>query len=279
MITVSYLAVCSGVLILWRAVITPEYLFVLLLPIAYLSGRFWGFFKDWVLFVALLLGWEAMRGLAPLLGMPVHYRALIADKWLFHGQLPTVVLQSRLEHGNLGRVIDYGAAAVYFSHFPVTLGVAMVLWQLNRPQFLRYAGTLLGMSLVAFLFFLLVPTAPPWYAANERHITGMNHVLQYTLPSSLSAYSQLLNPDPVAALPSLHSAFACLAFVAIYTAYPRAGAVMSAWPLLVWLSVVYLGEHYVVDVVAGVALAVASWAVGGLVIPRLTVLRSPISPR
>ncbi|MBJ7599736.1 phosphatase PAP2 family protein, partial [Candidatus Nephthysia bennettiae] len=32
----------------------------------------------------------------------------------------------------------------------------------------------------------------------------------------------------------------------------------------VWFSVVYLGEHYVLDVVAGVALAGTSWGIGGM---------------
>ncbi|MDP9248714.1 MAG: phosphatase PAP2 family protein [Candidatus Dormibacteraeota bacterium] len=275
LITVAYLALCSAVLILRRMDISPEYLFVLLLPIAVMSGRFWGFFKDWVPFVVLLLSWEAMRGIAPLLGMPVHNGALISERWLFADHLPTILLQNLLERGWLGQVIDYTAAIVYFCHFPVTLGVAVVLWLVDRDQFLRYAGTLLGMGFVAFLFCLMVPTAPPWYAANQGLITGMQHVLSYTLPSKLSAYSQLLNPNPVAALPSLHAAFAFLGYLAVSKVYPRASWIMLAWCLAVWLSVVYLGEHYVVDVVAGVGLAGASWALSRrFFAPRPAALRS-----
>jgi membrane-associated phospholipid phosphatase len=276
LIAVAYLAVCSGVLIVREMVITPDYLFVLLLPIAWLSGRFWGFFKDWVPFVTLLLAWEAMRGISPLLGMPVHHGALISERWIFADHLPTILLQDLLRHGIVGRVIDYAGAVIYFCHFPVTMGVGLILWLDKRPQFLRYAGTLLGMAFVAFLFSLLVPTAPPWYAANEGLITGMQHVLRYTLPSTLSAYFQLLNPNPVAAFPSLHAAFAFLAYLAVSSAYKRASWVMLAWCVAVWLSVVYLGEHYVVDVIAGAALAGASWAIGGRSLaPRLAALRSP----
>jgi membrane-associated phospholipid phosphatase len=276
LIAVAYLALCSGVLIWREMVITPDYLFVLLLPIAFLSGRFWGFFKDWVPLVTLLLAWEAMRGISPLLGMPVHNGALISERWLTGNHLPTIVLQNLLRHGVVGQAIDYSCAVIYFCHFPVTLGVALVLWLDKRPQFLRYAGTLLGMAFVAFLFSLLVPTAPPWYAANEGLIPGMQHVLRYTLPSTLSAYFQLLNPNPVAAFPSLHAAFAFLAYLAVSNAYRRTSWVMLAWCVAVWVSVVYLGEHYVVDVVAGAALAGASWAVGGRSLaPRLAALRSP----
>ena len=264
MITVVYLAVCSAVLIYRRMVITPDYLFVLLLPIAYLSGRFRGFFRDWVPFMVLLLVWEAMRGVAPLLAMPVHNGNLTSERWLFGGHLPTLVLQDLLQHGLLGRVVDNVAAIVYFCHFPVTLGVAIVLWLVNRGQFLRYAGTLLVMAVAAFVFCVLVPTAPPWYAADRGMITGMQHVLSYTLPSQLSVYFEMLNPNPVAALPSLHAAFAFLAFLAVSKPYPRAAVVMFLWCLAVSFSVVYLGEPYVFDVVAGVALAGISWGVGGL---------------
>jgi membrane-associated phospholipid phosphatase len=275
LITVAYLALTSAVLIYWHMVITPDYLFVLLLPIAYLSGRLFGFFKDWVPFMVLLLGWEAMRGVAPRLGMPVHNGNLYMERWLFDGQLPTIALQSAIGDGLLTRVLDNVGAIVYLCHFPVTLGVAIALWLVNRPQFLRYASTLLGMAVAAFIFCLLVPTAPPWYAADQGMIVGMKHVLSYTLPSTLSAYFELLNPNPVAALPSLHAAFAFLAFLAIARPYPRAAVPMFAWCLAVWVGVVYLGEHYVLDVVAGIALAALSWWISGLLaVPRLGVLRS-----
>jgi membrane-associated phospholipid phosphatase len=279
-ITVAYLICCSAILIYRRMVITPDYLFVLLLPIAYLSGRFWGFFKDWVPFMALLLLWEAMRGVAPLLGMPVHSEILFAERWLFGGQLPTLWLQGLLQHGVAGHILDNAGAVIYLSHFPVTLGVATVLWLVNRAQFVRYAATLLGMGVAAFVFCMLFPTAPPWYAQDHGLFTGMSHVLSYTLPSNLSVYFQMLNPNPVAAFPSLHAAFAFLGFLAVYRLDPRAGALMLLWCLAVWFSVVYLGEHYVLDVIAGVALAATSWRVSAALLRprlagrRLAVLRS-----
>jgi membrane-associated phospholipid phosphatase len=50
---------------------------------------------------------------------------------------------------------------------------------------------------------------------------------------------------------------------------------MLAWCFAVFLSVVYLGEHYVVDVIAGMALAGASWALSGRSLaPRLAALRT-----
>ena len=78
---------------------------------------------------------------------------------------------------------------------------------------------------------------------------------QHTLPSAISPYYQLINPNPTAAFPSLHAAFPTLGWLALRRLYPRGSWLLFAWSLLVFVSVVFLGEHYVVDVIGGVILA------------------------
>src|SRR5438067_7155590 len=61
---VAYSAVV-GLEALWHGVVaTPDMLLVALMPLALLTGRFITWLKDWVPFVGLLLGWEAMRSIA-----------------------------------------------------------------------------------------------------------------------------------------------------------------------------------------------------------------------
>ena len=94
----------------------------------------------------------------------------------------------------------------------------------------------------------------------------------------MSRYYNGLNPNPVAAFPSLHAAFPFLGFLALRRVYPRAAWLAFVWCILVWFSVVFLGEHYVVDVIAGVALAALSWWVMMKVaVPRVGVLQSRMS--
>jgi len=174
-----------------------------------------------------------------------------------------------------GRVLAYAATVVYFCHFLFPLAVGMVLWLVDRVQFVRFTTALMGMALVAFVIFLLVPTAPPWYAQDHGVISGLQKILHTTLPSAVSPYYNSLNPNPVAAFPSLHAAFPFLGFLALLRIYPRGAWLAFAWCIAVWFSVVFLGEHYVIDVMGGVALAALSWWVMMRVaVPRVRVLQS-----
>ena len=279
--SILYLAAVSGFMI-WRGIsVSPDYLLLLMLPVALVSGRFVRFLRDWIPFILIFLAWEAMRGIAPRAGIPPHVSDLAAlEKAVFGGHLPTVVLQAWLANPP-GRVVAYAATVVYFCHFVFPFGVALALWLVDRRQFIRFTTALMGMALVAFVIFLLAPTAPPWYADSHGVITGVTKIISTTLPSDISPYYAVLNPNPVAAFPSLHSAFPFLGYLAIRETFSRRVSWLAlGWCVVVWFSVVYLGEHYVVDVVAGIALAAASWWVlNHVVAPRYRALRrSPELP-
>ena len=276
-ISLAYLVAAAGIMI-WRGIsVSPDYLLFLLIPVALLSGRFLGFLRDWVPFVVIFLGWEAMRGIADKTGFTPHVRDLASlEKTIFAGHVPTAVLQQALDVGTAGRVLSYAATVVYFCHFVFPLAVGMVLWLVDRVQFVRFTTALMGMALVAFVIFLLLPTAPPWYAQQRGVLGGFEKIIGTTLPSSVSPYYTSLNPNPVAAFPSLHAAFPFLGFLALRGVSRRGSWVALAWCLAVWFSVVFLGEHYVVDVIGGVVLAVLSWLVMMRVaVPRIGVLQSP----
>jgi membrane-associated phospholipid phosphatase len=75
------------------------------------------------------------------------------------------------------------------------------------------------------------------------------------LPVKWTAYYSSLNPNPVAANPSLHAALPFVGFLALLRLRSPLAWPLLAWCVAVWFSVIYLGEHYVLDVVAGVVLA------------------------
>lgn len=278
-LSLVYLVLVSAFMI-WRGIsVSPDYLLLLLLPVAIASGRFWRFLGDWVPFVVIFLAYEAMRGVAPKTGIPPHVGDLAdLESRLFAGHIPTAVLQAWLANPP-GRVVAYAATVVYFSHFVFPIAVAMALWLVDRRQFLRFTVALMGMCFVAFAIFVLAPTAPPWYAESHAAITGVHKIINSTLPSAVSPYYAALNPNPVAAFPSLHAAFPFLGFLAVREVFSRRAALaVLAWCAAVWFSVVYLGEHYVVDVIAGVALAaVAWWVLNHVVAPRYSPLRTTAS--
>jgi membrane-associated phospholipid phosphatase len=267
--------VAATAIMLWRDIsISPDYILLLCVPIAVLSGRLLGFLRDWIPFVVLFLGYEGMRAIAPKLGVPPHVRDVAgAERALFAGHVPSAVLQAAFT-GTLGRVIAYAATVVYFCHFVFPFGVGLVLWIANRTQFLRYTTGLLAMAFLGFVVFLLFPAAPPWLAEDRGVVHGVAKLLNTTLPSYVSPYYNALNPNKVAALPSLHAAFPFMSFLALRPVHTRAAWVALGWALLVAFSVVYLGEHWVIDVLAGMAFAALCWAaLMRVVVPRVRALQ------
>lgn len=264
-LTLAYLLLVVGGM-LWRGIVaTPDYLLLLLAPIALMAGRFRAWLKDWVPFIALLLLWEGMRSVAyRFAATSVHWGNLRPELLLFQGHLPGIALQQLAGGAHLSVLADRTAAAVDLLHFPATLTLALVIWMSARAQFLRYSAAFFATALAALVVFVLLPTAPPWYAADHGLIHGLRHVMIQVMPVRWSAYYGSLDPNPVAADPSLHSALPFLGYLALRSLRPRLAWAALAWCALVWLSVVYLGEHYVLDVVAGVGLAGLAWGVVAL---------------
>jgi hypothetical protein len=93
----AYLVVTTLFLI-WRGIsVSPDYFVFLLLFGAVILGRWRDFLVDWMPFIALLLGYQFLRGLAGSSGIPVHYQEVIsADRFLGFGQLPGIWLQAHL---------------------------------------------------------------------------------------------------------------------------------------------------------------------------------------
>ena len=256
-VSLAYLLLVSGVMI-WRGIsVSPDYLLLILVPVALLSGRFLRFLRDWVPFIALFLGYEAVRGIAPKSGIKAHYGFPIKiDRALFGGTDPSQWVQAQL--GSL-HWLAVACTVVYFCHFIIPIAVGMVLWLVDRVQFLRYTVALLAMSFAAFVVFLLVPVAPPWLAGQHHLLPGVQSLI--SLPSSVSPYYNWLDPDASAAFPSLHAAYPLLAALALWPVTRRGAALAFTWCAAVWFSVVYLGQHYVTDVLGGIVFAVLTWMI------------------
>jgi len=110
---------------------------------------------------------------------------------------------------------------------------------------------------VGLIGYFLVPTVPPWLAVETGAISGVvpiaHDVYHLRLPAVLVT---ALDTNPVAAMPSLHAAFPATCALFAWSHFGRAaGAAMAAYALLMGAGLVYLGEHYLADVLAGFVLA------------------------
>jgi membrane-associated phospholipid phosphatase len=141
------------------------------------------------------------------------------------------------------------------------------------------------MSFLAFVTYLFFPSTPPWLQfPGEVHQIQHDTVIKLGLDYYVSPVYDHLDPNRYAAFPSLHAAFPVLAALYVWGAYRKVAALLCVWAACVWFSVVYLGEHYVVDALDGLLYVAAAVAVVELAARKRTVattsaaLRTAIRP-
>jgi membrane-associated phospholipid phosphatase len=261
-----YLALIFGVM-LWRGIsIEPEWVVLALLVIAIPLGRGLTFIVDWGPFLLLFLAYEEMRGFAAKTGFQPHDLSGL-ERFVFGGNIPTLVLQHAFYRPGVVSPQDVVALFFYFMHFPLPILVGFVFWLRSRDHYHRYIAALLLMSFIAFATYLFWPSAPPWYQLQD--VVKINNQTVSALWGnrySVSAIYASFNPNQFAAFPSLHAAFPALAAVYAWSRYRRLSIALIGWTGCVALSIVYLGEHYVVDALDGfLYVAVAAALVEGFV--------------
>jgi len=260
---------------LWRGIsIEPEWVVLALLVIAIAMGRGLTFIADWGPFLLLFFAYEAMRGFAAKTGFAPHDLAGL-EKALFAGTLPTLTLQHAIYHVESVSPQDVAAMFFYFMHFPLPILVGFFFWVRSRDHYHRFIAALLLMAFLAFITYLFWPSAPPWYQFHAGKVPDslvVHKILNETVDKLwgnsyfVSPLYSHLNPNQFAAFPSLHAAFPALAATYAWSRYRGLALGLVAWTLAVLFSIVYLGEHYVVDALDGfVYVAAATILVEGFV--------------
>ncbi len=279
-----YVILLSGLMIVRGIAVTPDVVAVALGLAAVVLGRGRLFLRDWIPFLVLFFAYELMRGYADQFGQQVHVLDVIAlERALFGGQLPTTILQAWLHPKSGVDPWAVAATVVYFLHFPLPLAVGFLLWLRRRAAYYDFVAALVVLSMAAFITYVLLPVAPPWWAEQRGYLPpgavlplkefGFQALATTFGFDGRYVYSYAfynINPNQLAAIPSLHAAYPFLAFLVARHYFGRAGWLMLLYSAVVWFSIVYLGEHYVVDAMAGVLYAsLAYW----LVLHARTVIR------
>jgi membrane-associated phospholipid phosphatase len=189
-----------------------------------------------------------------------------ADLWLF-GVEPTVWLSKH----STPLMTDYMAFA-YGSYFITPMVLAAMLSLRGRREDFREMTTAVVLQMgIGFLLFLLFPAGPPRYYEPLVHGGFDPKVLHSHFGLFELQQGAFDSADPVrtrSAFPSLHCSLALLTLIYSYrfsdAVWPRLPRLWF-WIVLVivvslWISVVYLRHHWVVDIFAGLALGgTASW--------------------
>jgi hypothetical protein len=187
-----------------------------------------------------------------------------ADRLLGGGTTPTLRLQRAL--GTPGRFRGWEKLLVW-SHwlwFAFPHGTAIYLLARHPERFENGVARIYATFDLGLIGYWAVPTAPPWYAAAEglmedgRTPELRRMMVEYGEQFWKSGWAPLygvLGGNPLAAMPSLHFATSVTAAHVLAETGPGAGAFGWTYALMLGVALVYLGEHYVVDLAAGLALA------------------------
>ena len=208
------------------------------------------------------------------------------DRVLGLGELPTLRLQralARVDPANGApswRVLDRALVWAHWVWFMVPHGSLIYILVRHPERFERAAVMTYAVFDLGASVYWLAPTAPPWYAASvvgrEDHGAGAQDVRRMMVEYGEQFWRDgwgplysVLGGNPLAAMPSLHFATSLMAALLLAEEGPVAGGLGVAYTATLGFALVYLGEHYAVDLLAGAALTGAVRRLGPRAGPML----------
>ena len=187
---------------------------------------------------------------------------LRADRILGAGELPNVRLQRALEGLGRRNTIDRTLSWVHWLWFiEPHAAVALILGR-DHEHFARAARQMSAVYDIGCVVYAAVPTAPPWWASEEGYTDAkvrriMQEVGEEEWGRLWPILYDTLGGNPWAAMPSLHFATSLMAALLLAEMGPAEGIAGFLYVGALGFALVYLGEHYVVDLLAGAAIVIA----------------------
>ena len=182
------------------------------------------------------------------------------DSALGRGMPPGQRLQRGLRGEGEVSPLDIAISVVYGSWFVPHVLLAYVL--VRHPKFLpRAAGRLAASYPLTTPFYWFLPTAPPWWASEQAgRMDGEVHrvvrrVVCKVLDRPPPSEDEEVPGNPWGSMPSDHISSAAITARGLMEVHPALGVVGWLYVAGAAFAVVYLGEHYVLDVLAGLLVA------------------------
>jgi membrane-associated phospholipid phosphatase len=227
-------------------------------------------FRLWAAYILGFLAFRVVRNVAEGDGSGTHFQYVIAlDRPFGLGQTPTHLLQSLWWQPGPGTALDWYLITIYLTYFVLPPLVALLLWAAGSRYLGRYVLASLALFAMGCFLFIVLPTAPPWLAARQGYLPPVHRVVNdlfFRLDPALFNYAGAIDrTNPVAAMPSLHMGCAWLIALVSWAIRPWLGVVATVYAISMAVALVYTGEHYLADVLAGAILASLGWWLAGRV--------------
>ena len=186
------------------------------------------------------------------------------DRVLGLGVPPTIRLQRAFAAP--GKVNRFERVLVWchWMWFFVPHGTVGYILVRRRERFPAAAARMYAVFDLGAVFYWAIPTAPPWWAAAHGYLEDRETVLVRRMMIEYgeqfwgdrwAGLYDVLGGNPLAAMPSLHFATSLMAAHLLREVGAVPGALGWTYASLLGIALVYLGEHYAVDLLAGAALA------------------------
>ena len=186
------------------------------------------------------------------------------DRAVGRGRLPNSRLQALLTPSD-GRVtaLDRFLTFAHWAWFFEPHASLIYILARDERRFARAARQMGAAFDLGCATYIAVPTAPPWWAAangytgDDRVERRMLAVGEETFKGAWPKMYDTVDGNPWAAMPSLHFGASVLAAILLSESNRAVGAAAWTYAGILGFALVYLGEHYVVDLLAGLGLVAA----------------------
>jgi hypothetical protein len=261
-IVVSGIALVNPSFLGWGAAVTAT---ILAVP----SARFKSYTAAFLPYGLAWLIFTLLRALADETGIPLRTDEVTAvERWLFLGTTPTIWLQVNLFDPSRIAWYDYATTLIHWSYFFVPHVAAIIIWKNSPALYRRFLLTIIITLGIGLIVYFLTPAAPPWLTADRAPQQDIFRVMANVGRSINSSvydrtYNVLGDPNPVAAMPSLHQAITFVVFLYARHVGRLWGVIGFVYAVAMGFSLVYTGEHYVIDAVVGSAIAIYAYVYAG----------------
>jgi membrane-associated phospholipid phosphatase len=196
------------------------------------------------------------------------------DRVIGAGELPSLRLQRALGRPGKVTVLDRVLSIVHWAWFFEPHATALFVQARHVEHFPRVARQMAATYDIGCALYFAVPTAPPWWASENGYLAGdvervAEEVAAEPAPAAVRRIMidvgegvwgpawdrlyELAGGNPWAAMPSLHFASSLMAALTLAEISPLLGGIGAAYAATLGFALVYLGEHYVTDLIAGAA--------------------------
>jgi membrane-associated phospholipid phosphatase len=215
----------------------------------------------WFAYVAGIFAYTLLRSYADDTGIPTQTMYVIdTDHLLFFGNDPVVWLQSHFFSPGRLTPLDFATVQVHWSFFVAPHIAAVLIFIWRRDLFPRYTLVVVGTMYLGLLLFFLIPTTPPWLAARAGALPEGFRIMDFVGgrvdgDTYRSFSASIGEPNSVAAMPSIHMGVTFAMYLWARENQRRIAPWLLLYTAIMGFSLIYMAEHYVLDLVAGMACA------------------------